>query len=51
MRPPPNFNLSKSPTKPHPLMPSLITARAKTDARATHVPVDEDSLTVTLSDG
>jgi len=32
-------------------MPSLTTARVKTDARATHVAVDEDSLTVTLSDG
>jgi hypothetical protein len=30
---------------------SLVTARVKTDARATHVAVDEDSLTVTLSDG
>ena len=30
---------------------SLVTARVKTDARATHVSVDEDSLTVTLSDG
>ena len=30
---------------------SLVTAKVKTDARATQVAVDEDSLTVTLSDG
>ena len=30
---------------------SLDTTRIRTDARATHVAVDEDSLTVTLSDG
>ena len=30
---------------------SLDTTRAKTDARATHVAVDEETLTVTLSDG
>ena len=30
---------------------SFVTAKVKTDARATHVAVDEDSLTVTLSDG
>lgn len=33
------------------MRPSLANARVKTDARATHVAVDEDSLTVTLSDG
>jgi hypothetical protein len=47
-----NFHLASLPPKTHnPPMPSLTTARIKTDARATHVAVDEDSLTVTLSDG